>query len=58
MISMRGGEERAIAVFREAGDSLSYPILEISLKNNENDRIENAAMEINVAASVPHFPPR
>jgi HEAT repeat protein len=43
------GKERAIAVFREAGDSLSYPILEISLKNNENDRVRNAAMEVYVA---------
>ncbi len=50
------GRERIIASFREADDPLSYSILAAGLKNNENDRVRNAAMEIYVALNGRSLP--
>lgn len=43
------GKEQVVDAFRKAGDQTVYPLLESALRNNENDRIRNAAMEIHVA---------
>ena len=50
------GRDGVIAAFREAADSFSYPVLESALKNNENDRVRNAAMEIYVALGKRSLP--
>jgi len=50
------GREGVIAAFRKASDPLSYPVLESSLKNHENDRVRNAAMEIYVALGERSLP--
>lgn len=43
------GREQVIDAFRKADDQSVYPLLESAIRNNENDRIRNAAMEIYVA---------
>jgi len=50
------GRAGVIAAFREAADPLSYPVLESGLKNDENDRVRNAAMEIYVALGERSLP--
>ncbi len=50
------GKDGVIAAFREAAGPLSYPVLESGLKNNENDRVRNAAMEIYVALGERSLP--
>jgi HEAT repeat protein len=52
------GKEQAIVALREADDSLVYPPLESALRNNANDLVRNAAMELYVALrgrSLPHL---
>jgi HEAT repeat protein len=52
------GREGIVAAFRQTDESLSYQALECGLKNNENDRVRNAAMEIYIALggrSLPHL---
>ena len=49
------GRDGIIAAFREAADP-HYPVLESGLKNNENDRVRNAAMEIYVALGEGSLP--
>ncbi len=43
------GKERSLAAFRSAADSKVFPLLEQALRNDEKDRLRNAAMEITVA---------
>ncbi len=43
------GKGTVIGAFRAAADHQVYPLLSESLRNNENDRVRNAAMEIYVA---------
>jgi HEAT repeat protein len=43
------GKERVIAAFRESADPLVFPLLETALRNNRNDKLRNAAMEMYVA---------
>ncbi len=43
------GKEEVMDAFRESADQSVYAFLESALRNNENDRIRNAAMEIYVA---------
>jgi HEAT repeat protein len=50
------GKDGVVAAFREAADPRSYPVLESALKNNENDRVRNAAMEIYVALGQRSLP--
>ncbi|OGW41863.1 MAG: hypothetical protein A2010_13625 [Nitrospirae bacterium GWD2_57_9] len=52
------GKERVTAAFRAAGDDVVFPLLSNAVRNNENDRLRNAAMEIYVALharSLPHL---
>jgi hypothetical protein len=49
------GRDGIIAAFREAADP-HYPVLESGLKNNENDRVRNVAMEIYVALGEGSLP--
>ena len=43
------GKSEVIALFRESADAAAYRALESGIRNNEHDRMRNAAMEIAVA---------
>jgi HEAT repeat protein len=43
------GKERVLAAFRQAADPEVFHLLDLALRNDEKDRMRNAAMEIYVA---------
>ena len=53
----QAGKERVIASFRGAADGQFYPVLEAGLKDNANDRVRNAAMEVYVALGARSLAP-